>query len=113
MLSREPPGSSNEAPVAPGPADGRLAEMFGPWRVLNDAAGYLCTLQLTNRRAAAGYGIAWDPACESRFPAVRYWTESAGAIVFVGPSDIVVARFDANGPGKWRLQGHTGITLIR
>ena len=116
MLSRDPPGAGNEPPVSamiPGPADTRLSEMFGPWRVVNDTAGYLCTMQLTNRRAATGYEISWDPACESRFPAVRYWTESAGAIVFVGPSDIVVARFDANGPGKWRLQGHAGITLIR
>ena len=113
MLSRELPEAVNDTAVTPAPLDARLSEMFGPWRVLNDAAGYLCTLKLTNQRAAAGYEIAWDPACESRFPAARYWTESAGAIVFVGPGDIVVARFDANGPGKWRLQGHAGITLLR
>lgn len=116
MLSRDPPGETTVAPVSGSigdAGDARLAEMFGPWRVVNDGAGYLCTLQLTNRRAGSGYEIAWDPSCESRFPAVRYWTESAAAIVFVGPNDIVVARFDQNGPGKWRLQGHAGITLLR
>lgn len=112
LLSREAPGETGE-PAMARPADGQEAELVGPWRVTADGIGPLCTIRLTNARIDDGFAIRPDPDCDPRFMAVRYWTESGAALVFVGPGNVVVARFDSAGPGSWRSQALGGLTLTR
>lgn len=116
LLSREPVDANVTAELTanPPPPSGREpSEMFGPWRVVDDRAGPLCTLQLTNQRHDDGYAIRWEPGCEDRLAPVRYWTESGPALVLIGHNNVVVARFEAAGPGAWRSQALGGLTLER
>lgn len=115
MLTREPPedvGDLTPSQTEPTADPALRAEMFGPWRVF---AGnqLLCALRLTNARTEAGFAVEWEPGCEGRFTGIRYWTESDAALVFVGPGNIVVARFDSAGPGAWRTQNYGGLSLKR
>jgi len=115
LLTREPPEQLAEvktAAAANAETD-QSSGMTGAWRVFGDDRGYLCTVKLANARIGDGYALRLDPECEDRFSQVRYWTESGPALVFVGPANVVVARFDSAGPGAWRSQGLGGLTLKR
>ncbi len=116
LLTREPPEDLDELKIAAAAAQAESdgsPNIFGPWRVFGDDEGYLCTLRLANVRAAEGRAVRFDPDCEELFSPVRYWAESGPALVFVGPANVVVARFDSAGPGKWRSQALGGLTLKR
>lgn len=110
MLTRELPEVSVGSATPP---SDDVSEMFGPWRVVADGAGPLCSIRLTNARTEVGYAARFDPECDTHFAGVRYWTASGAALVFVGPGNVVLARFDSAGPGTWRSQALGGLTLER
>jgi hypothetical protein len=117
LMTREPPEEASDlmasAANADIPNEPAAAELFGPWRVVADGVGELCTIRLTNARVDAGFAARWDPDCDQRFAGIRYWTESGAALVFVGQGNVVLARFDSAGPGSWRSQALGGLTLTR
>jgi hypothetical protein len=117
LLTRDPPEEASDLMASAASADTNdepaAAELFGPWRVVADGDGELCTIRLTNARVGAGFAARWDPDCDPRFAGIRYWTESGAALVFVGPGNVVLARFDSAGPGSWRSQALGGLTLTR
>jgi hypothetical protein len=116
LLTREPPEETGEASTltdTPLAQPGDRAGMIGPWRVFADGTGFVCTLKLTDVRAGTGYAAHLDPSCGTRISGVRYWNESGPALVFVGSGEIVLARFESAGPGKWRAQNLGGLTLTR
>jgi hypothetical protein len=117
LMTREPPEETSDlmasAANADIPNEPAAAELFGPWRVVADGVGELCTIRLTNARVDAGFAARWDPACDPRFAGIRYWAESGAALVFVGQGNVVLARFDSTGPGIWRSQALGGLTLTR
>ena len=115
LLTRDQPSESSDLMASAARPDDQdeAAELFGPWRVVADGQGQLCTIRLTNTRAGAGFAARWDPDCDPRLAGVRYWAESGAALVFVGQGNVVLARFDSAGPGSWRSQALGGLTLTR
>jgi Protease inhibitor Inh len=115
LLTREPPEEIAELKVAAAmnAESDRHSTMFGRWRVFGDDRGLLCTVKLTSARAGEGFAVRADSECQDRFSDVRYWAESGPAIVFVGPANVVVARFDSAGPGAWRSDALGGLILKR
>lgn len=111
LLTREPPEETSGLMASEN--ETAAAELFGPWRVVADGVGELCTIRLTSARVDAGFAARWDPDCDPRFAGIRYWAESGAALVFVGQGNVVLARFDSAGPGAWRSQALGGLTLTR
>lgn len=114
LLTREPPNDVPNLNATGGPemAAPLESEALGRWRVVADGAGYVCNINLAPDRVGAGHALHLD-GCDRRFNAVRYWVESGSTLVFVGPGDIVLARFDASGPGQWYSRSLGGMMLTR
>ena len=87
--------------------------MAGAWRVLDDQAKAVCTIELSRKRTSGGYAIERDPACAGRYDNAQYWNESGAGLVLVGSGHVVVARFVAAGQDRWRAQSASGISLVR
>jgi Protease inhibitor Inh len=116
LLTREPPEQTGEASTlvdAPPANTASRTDESGAWRVVVDGAGILCAIRLSDARAGPGFAAHLDPACGTRISGVRYWSKSGSALVFVGAGEIVIARFEPAGPGKWRARDLGGLTLIR
>jgi hypothetical protein len=114
LLSREAPQdmpnlNATGGPEMPAPV---VSESLGRWRVATDGAGYLCNINLAPQRVGAGRALHLD-GCDPRFNAIRYWAESGSTLVFVGQGDVVLARFDQAGPGRWHSRALGGIMLSR
>lgn len=113
LLTREtPPDVGAPLPAARRDEEGP-EQPFGRWRVVADDAGVLCTVRLGDAPLGGGFALRWGEGCDDRFAEVNFWAASRGALVFIGPGNVVVARFDSAGPGEWRSHDLGGLTLRR
>lgn len=117
LLSREP-ADEPRAEQQPRPRVEPLtpADVTGAWRLTVEINGRICGVRLTDWPAGAGYAALVRGGCAPDLMAVQSWSFDDDALVLVGTTGRVIARFNRESKTLWRAENAQGVgsyTLAR